>query len=108
MCAITDAAGADPALRRLWRDSLVQARMDATEAAIRRDQAAGVIRASLDARDTAHALILLLESLTLEILGRQHGSPEEFARIATPIWNHVLLEDTAVSKRASSETAIEQ
>ena len=90
-CAIVDAAGSDEELRRLWRDVVVQQRIDATEAAIRRDQAAGVIRASLDAADTARALTLMDSALALEILGRQGGDAEEFARITAPIWSGVLF-----------------
>lgn len=96
LCAIADAAGSDPTLRQLWRDRVVQARIDATEAAIRRDQAAGTVRGTLDATDTARALTLMVESLALEILGRRGGTPEEFARVTTPIWLHVLFADDAI------------
>jgi hypothetical protein len=73
------------------RDVVVQARIDATEAAIRRDQAAGAIRASLDPADTARALTLMNSQLALAILGRRGGSAEEFARVAAPIWISVLF-----------------
>lgn len=91
--AIVDAAGTDEELRRAWRNRVIQARIDATEAAIRRDQAAGALRASLDPAATAHALTLLNEALILEILGRRGGTPTEFARVAAPIWIHVLFTD---------------
>ena len=91
LCAIVDAAGSDGELRRLWRDVVVQARIDATEAAIRRDQVAGAIRASLDAADAARALTLMNSELALEILGRRGGTAEEFARVTAPIWISVLF-----------------
>jgi hypothetical protein len=93
ICAIVDAAGTDHRLREAWRSRVVQARIDTTEAAIRRDQAAGAVRASLDPAATAHALTLMNEALVLEILGRRGGTPEDFARTAAPIWTHVLFTD---------------
>lgn len=93
MCAIVDAAGTDERLRSAWRDRVIQARIDTTEAAIRRDQAAGAVRATLDPAATAHALTLMNEALVLEILGRRHGTPEEFARTAAPLWIHTLFAD---------------
>jgi AcrR family transcriptional regulator len=93
ICAIVDAAGTDHHLREAWRSRVVQARIDTTEAAIRRDQAAGAVRATLDPAATAHALTLMNEALVLDILGRRGGTPEEFARIAAPVWIHVLFTD---------------
>ena len=93
MCAIVDAAGTDDRLRDAWRNRVIQARIDTTEAAIRRDQAAGVLRATLDPAATAHALTLVNEALVLEILGRRGGTPEEFARTAAPLWIHTLFAD---------------
>lgn len=102
MCAIVDAAGSDDRLRRAWREGVVQARIDATEAAIRRDQRAGALRASIDPMATARALTLLNEALVLEVLGRQRGTPEDFARIAAPIWTHVLFADETVTDSANT------
>ena len=93
MCAIVDAAGTDDRLRDAWRHRVIQARIDTTEAAIRRDQAAGVLRATLDPAATAHALTVMNEALVLEILGRRGGTPEEFARTAAPLWIHTLFAD---------------
>ena len=93
MCAIVDAAGTDHRLREAWRSRVVQARIDTTEAAIRRDQAAGALRSTLDAAATARALTPMNEALVLEILGRRHGTPEEFARTAAPLWIHTLFAD---------------
>jgi AcrR family transcriptional regulator len=89
--AIVDATGYDETLRVLWREGVVQARIDATAWAIRRDQAAGAIRSSIDPDATALALTLMGEHLVLEILGRQDGSPEQYARIVAPIWEAVLF-----------------
>ena len=93
ICAIVDAAGTDPRLRDAWRSRVIQARIDITESAIRRDQAAGAVRATLDPEATAHALTLMNEALVLDILGRRGGTPEDFARTAAPIWIHVLFPD---------------
>jgi len=93
MCAIVDAAGTDEQLRSAWRDRVIQARIVTTEAALRRDQAAGALRATLDPAATAYALTLMNEALVLEILGRRGGTPEEFARTAAPLWIHALFAD---------------
>jgi AcrR family transcriptional regulator len=93
MCAIVDAAGTDCRLRNAWRDRVIQARIDTTEAAIRRDQAAGALRSTLDPTAIAYALTLMNEALVLEILGRRGGTPEDFARTAAPLWIHVLFAD---------------
>ena len=93
MCAIVDAAGTDERLRRVWRERVIQERIDVAEAAIRRDQKAGALRATLDPAATAHALTLLDVALRLEILGRRGGTPEEFGHIAAQIWIHTLFSD---------------
>jgi hypothetical protein len=93
ICAVVDAAGTDHRLREAWRSRVIQARIDTTEAAIRRDRAAGAVRAALDPAATAHALTLMNEALVLDILGRRGGTPEEFARVASPLWIHVLFAD---------------
>lgn len=90
-CAIVDAAGMDEQLRTLWRDGLIQGQIDAAAAAIRRDQAAGVVRPSLDPDATALALTLMGEQLSLELLGRQDASPERYAEVVAPIWEAVLF-----------------
>jgi hypothetical protein len=41
--------------------------------------------------DTARALTLMNLGLALEILGRQGGAAEEFARVTAPIWVSVLF-----------------
>jgi hypothetical protein len=46
--AILDASADDTTLRTLWRDTVVQPRIDVTAAAIRRDQAAGAIPLDID------------------------------------------------------------
>ena len=99
MCAIVDAAGTDDRLRDAWRDRVIQARIDTTEAAIRRDQAVGALRATLDPAATAHALTVMNEALVLEILGRRHGTPEEFARTAAPLGIHTLFADESAPRR---------
>lgn len=103
LCAIQDASGADPEVRRLWRDDVIEARIRATAAAIRRDQTAGVFRSSIDPGDTARSLILQLEAVALEVLGRRGGTPEEFARLTAPIWTHVLFSDDALSGVADGD-----
>lgn len=91
LSAIFDASRLNESLRALWRRILVQPQIDATSAAIRRDQAAGAIRPSLDPDTTALALTLMGIQLALEVLGRQDGRPEEYAAILTPIWEAVLF-----------------
>lgn len=91
LCAISDAASADPRLRALWWSELLQPRVDATAAAIRRDQRAGAVRSDLDADATAFALTLMGERVALELLGRRGGTPEEFARMIGPIWEATLF-----------------
>lgn len=91
MCAITDAAARDDELRTMWHERFVQPRIDATAAAIRRDQATGAVRVDLDPDDTALALQTMGITLGLQILGREHGEPERVADIITPIWEAVLF-----------------
>lgn len=89
--AIVDATALDTALRTLWHEAILQPRSDATAAAIRRDQAAGVVPSQIDPDSTALALTLMGERAALEILGRRDGSPEEYASILSPIWESVLF-----------------
>lgn len=89
--AILDASALDTTLRTLWRENVVQPRSDATAAAIRRDQAAGVVPLSIDPDSTAFALTLMVIQVALEVLGRRDGSPEEYASIVAPIWESVLF-----------------
>lgn len=91
LCAISDAAGLDGRLREAWWSELLQPRLEATAAAIERDQAAGAVRPELDAHRAALALTLLGERTALEILGRRRGSPEDFAAVVSPIWEAVLF-----------------
>jgi AcrR family transcriptional regulator len=89
--AIVDATALDTALRTLWHETILQPRSDASAAAIRRDQAAGVVPSHIDPDSTALALTLMGERLALEVLGRRDGSPEEYALILAPIWESVLF-----------------
>ena len=91
MCAILDAAGHDATLRTLWRARFLQPRIDATAAAIKRDQAAGTVRTDLHPEHTAIALQTMGIELGLQILGREDGAPEDQARIIAPIWEAVLF-----------------
>ena len=91
MSAIADAATHDDDLRSMWHQRVVQPRIDATAAAIRRDQAAGAIRAALDPDDTALALQTMGITIALQILGREGGEPERVADIIAPIWQAVLF-----------------
>ena len=89
--AIVDASGLDESLRALWREGVVQARIDATAWAIRRDQDAGAVRPTIDPDTTALALTLMAEQVALEVLGRHDGTPEQYAQIIAPIWESVLF-----------------
>lgn len=91
LCAISDAAGANERLRALWWSELIQPRLDATIAAIERDQRAGVVRPDLDAPRAALALTLMGERVALELLGRRGATPEEYARVIGPIWEAILF-----------------
>ena len=91
LLALHHATGIDERLRRMWREQLVQPRIDAVATAIRRDQAAGAIDATLDADATALALSLMNEQLLLEMVCRDGASPEEYARVAGPIWEAALF-----------------
>lgn len=87
MAALADAAGVDDRVHSVWWDGLIGAYVDTTAAAIRRDQAAGAIRADLDPEGTASALTLAGERVSYDLLGRhRRGEPEDFARIMSPIW----------------------
>ncbi|MEA2027176.1 MAG: TetR/AcrR family transcriptional regulator, partial [Chloroflexota bacterium] len=87
MSALSDAASVDERVHSIWWDGLIEVYIDATAAAIVRDQAAGSIGADLDPDATAYALTLMGERLSYYLLGRHgRGKPEDYARIATPIW----------------------
>lgn len=91
LVALHDALGLDERLRRIWREQLIQPRIDAVAAAIRRDQAAGAISITVDADATALALSTMSEQLLLELICRERADPEEYARIAAPIWESALF-----------------
>ncbi len=99
MCAIVDAAGTDERLRRVWRERVIQERIDVDRSlpfdATRRPAPS----AQPSTRSaTAHALTLMDEALLLEIIGRRGGTPEDFARIAAPLWIHTLFADDATTR----------
>lgn len=89
--AIVAATALDESFRRTWQQTLIQPWIDATAAAIRRDQAAGAVCSNLDSDATALALTLMSVQLALEVLGRQNAEPEDYAAILTPIWDAVLF-----------------
>lgn len=89
--AIADATALDQSLRTIWKQAITQPWIDATAAAIRRDQAAGAVRRDLDPDATALALTLMSEQLALEVLGSQDLDPEDYAAILAPIWDAVLF-----------------
>jgi len=91
LTALYDACGCDTRLRQLWRDVLIQPFIDASTAAISRDQAAGVAAPDIDPAATAEALTLLGEQLAIELLGRRGAEPEEYADVIAPIWISVLF-----------------
>ena len=89
--ALADAAAGNERIWSIYRHEVLQSMMDSTARAIERDQAAGVVRPSLDAVATARALTLMDERMSYDLLGRpEDGSPEEYARILTPIWTAAL------------------
>lgn len=89
--AVSVAAAVDPRVRDHW-DALVTAFSDRTEAAIRRDQSAGVIDPDLDARGAALALTWMGEQASLRLMGhRRSGTPEDYADLLTPIWTRTLF-----------------
>jgi AcrR family transcriptional regulator len=89
--AIRVAASLDEGIGTLWA-GLVQAFRDATEAAIRRDQAAGVVDGGLDAAGAAVALTWMGEQASLDLMGRRaSGGPEAYAGLLTPVWTRTLF-----------------
>lgn len=105
LAALSDAAAADPRVRLLWRDGVVQAYMDATTAAIERDQAVGAIRADLDARAASYALTMMGERASYDLLGRHpRGEPADYARMLAPVWIGTLFGRVAVVATANLES----
>ncbi len=98
LAAVYDAAGLDPRLRTIWHRQLVQPRTEATATAIRRDQKAGAIRDDLDPDATATALYAMSEHLLLDLICRQGTDPDDYARIAAPIWQTVLFTPAAATE----------
>jgi len=91
IAAIVDATALDASLRALWRETVLEPRIESAAHAIRRDQVAGQVPVSIDPDATALALTLMGEQVALEVLGRRDGTPEEFATIVSPIWEAVLF-----------------
>lgn len=89
--SISVAAAFDEDIRSLW-DGLVNGFSEAIEAAIRRDQEAGVIDGLLDAQSAAQALNFMGEQTSIRLMGRRHaGTPEDYAEMLTPIWTRTLF-----------------
>ncbi len=104
LAALSDAAAVDPRVRQLWRDGIVQAYMDATTAAIERDQAVGAIRADLDARAASYALTMMGERASYDLLGRHpRGEPADYARMLAPVWIGTLFGRVPVGATADLE-----
>lgn len=91
IAAIVDATALDASLRTLYRETILQPRIESAARAIRRDQVAGQVPMSIDPDATALALTMMGEQVALEVLGRRGGSPEEYASILSPIWEAVLF-----------------
>jgi hypothetical protein len=89
--AIRAAGALDAEVGELW-DRFVQGFVDATEAAIRRDQLAGAIDDGLDADRAALALTLMGEQASVALFGRHGtGTPEAYADLLTPVWSRTLF-----------------
>ena len=91
LMALHGTCGADGRLGDLWRERLFQPFVDATTAAIVRDQAAGAVSENLDPAGTSLILTLLAEGASLELLGRRGIGPEEYADVIAPIWMSALF-----------------
>lgn len=89
--AIRAAASLDDRVETIWA-GLVQAFRDATEAAIRRDQEAGVIDRDLDPVAAAMALNWMGEQAAVDLLGRRgEGGAAAYADLLTPVWSRTLF-----------------
>ncbi len=101
LAAIRVAASLDQRIGSMWA-GLVQAFRDATEAAIRRDQADGVFDRGLDPAATAIALTWMGEQASIDLLGRRGGGgAETYADLLTPVWSRTLFGITAEPADAS-------
>lgn len=89
--AIRAAASLDKRVDTVWSTAF-EAFIAATEAAIRRDQAAGLADPTLDAAKAAQALTYMGEQAAIDLMGRRGGgSPELFADILTEVWSRTLF-----------------
>lgn len=93
--AIRTAGSLDERIGEMWR-GLVQAFRDATEAAIRRDQAIGAIDVGLDPTAAAMALNWMGEQASIDLLGRRAergpvSGAEAYADLLTPVWSRTLF-----------------
>jgi AcrR family transcriptional regulator len=91
LTALHDACGCDSRLRELWKENFVKPFADATEASIVRDQAAGAVSLDVDPVTTAMMLTFLGEITSIELMGRQHVTPQRYADIVAPLWRSVLF-----------------
>lgn len=93
--AIRTAGSLDDRIGAMWR-GLVQAFRDATEEAIRRDQAVGAIDADLDPAAAAMALNWMGEQASIDLLGRHAArtpvsGAEAYADLLAPVWSRTLF-----------------
>jgi TetR/AcrR family transcriptional regulator, ethionamide resistance regulator len=72
--AVADAAGQDPRVEEVYREGLIGGMIQAVAGRIERDIAAGNTPNSLDARETARALVLLTERYLLDAFGQGASS----------------------------------
>ncbi len=85
--SICDAAAADERIERMWRQGLMQRYIEAVARRIRADQAAGHIKADLDADLTARALVMLTERFTCDCLSKAECATDEaFTDTLARIW----------------------
>jgi TetR/AcrR family transcriptional regulator, ethionamide resistance regulator len=98
--ALSEAAPSDAAVEEAYR-GLVQAFIDAASGHIAAEQAAGRIRASIDAETMARALVWANERYLSETLGRRpQADPRAVAAVLSEIWLSTLYRQSGSSQTA--------
>ena len=87
--ALSDASGSDATVEAAYHE-LIQGFVDATDRHIREEQEAGR-SPGLDARETARALVWMVEAYLLEAFGgSSHGEPVKVVDALDRIWSATL------------------
>ncbi|WP_292974754.1 TetR/AcrR family transcriptional regulator [Mycobacterium sp.] len=102
--ALGDAAAGDKAVEAAY-NKVVEQFIDATRKRILAEQASGLVRADLDAEETARALVSLDERYLLRsIVAQPSTDPQRVADVLVNIWSSTLYGRPVAGRHAPSQS----